>query len=132
MKIIEEIQQEVDKQIMLIDPNARRKYMKISDSLRKELFDLVYSQNKSPFEAAKILNINYNSVKTILANFKNRNVQKTKKKTQVLKKNIVLVYPNNNQELQYQQIQQIQQKQYWDLIRFHIFRNLLFQQSQIY
>ncbi|CAD8170507.1 unnamed protein product [Paramecium octaurelia] len=79
MKILDDIKQQVEKEMLKFDPRlAQKKYLKMTESIKDLFLKAVVSEKQSIKAAANSIGINYSSAKAIWAEFR-RKKQKKKK-----------------------------------------------------
>ncbi|CAD8195584.1 unnamed protein product [Paramecium octaurelia] len=81
MKIIDDIKQQVEKEMKKFDPRlAEKKYLKITQSIKDLFLKAVVSEKQTIKAAAHSIGINYSSAKAIWAEFRAKQKMKKSKK----------------------------------------------------
>ncbi|CAD8100741.1 unnamed protein product [Paramecium primaurelia] len=80
MKILDDIKQQVEKEMLKFDPRlAEKKYLKITQSIKDLFLKAVVKEKQTIKAAAHSIGINYSSAKAIWAEFRSKNQKKKKK-----------------------------------------------------
>ncbi|CAD8042853.1 unnamed protein product [Paramecium primaurelia] len=80
MKILDDIKQQVEKEMLKFDPRlAEKKYLKVTQSIKDLFLKAVVKEKQTIKAAAHSIGINYSSAKAIWAEFRNKNQKKKKK-----------------------------------------------------
>ncbi|CAD8108867.1 unnamed protein product [Paramecium primaurelia] len=79
MKILDDLKQQVEKEMLKFDPRlAQKKYLKMTESIKDLFLKAVVSEKQSIKSAANSIGINYSSAKAIWAEFRRRKQKKKK------------------------------------------------------
>ncbi|CAD8191271.1 unnamed protein product [Paramecium octaurelia] len=88
MKMLDDIKQQVEKEMKKFDPRlAEKKYLKITQSIKDLFLKTVVCDKQSIKAAANSIGINYSSAKAIWAEFRSKQKMKKNKKTNEQQKN---------------------------------------------
>ncbi|CAD8114595.1 unnamed protein product [Paramecium primaurelia] len=81
MKILDDIKQQVEKEMQKFDPRlAQKKYLKMTESIKDLFLKAVVSEKQSIKAAANSIGINYSSAKAIWAEFRRKKQKKNNNK----------------------------------------------------
>ncbi|CAD8125024.1 unnamed protein product [Paramecium sonneborni] len=82
MKILDDIKQQVEKEMLKFDPRlAQKKYLKVTQSIKDLFLKAVVSEKQTIKSAANSIGINYSSAKAIWAEFRRKKQKKHKEES---------------------------------------------------